>query len=154
VTSASIGLQRVNDASWAGIGAIVGGMLTGLFAWLTQRTKAGSDVEVAVLSEWQKLNGALSSRLSAVERDFAAYRTCVAEKFEELRAKHSTEIDEMRAQHRTEIDEMRKQHRAEMGALRELNEGLQRQIAQNSQSAAQLLSESPVTQPRDEDNGD
>jgi hypothetical protein len=136
---AVLGMQRMSDASWAGIGAIVGGMLTGLFAWLTQRTKAGSDVEVAVLSEWQKLNGALSSRLSAVEKDFAAYRTCVAEKFEELRAKHSTEIDEMR-----------KQHRAEMRAMRELNEGLQRQIAQNSQSAAQLLSASPVTQPKDD----
>jgi hypothetical protein len=129
----------MSDASWAGIGAAIGAIFTGLFAWLTQRTKAGSDVEVAAIAEWQKLYGALSDRLSAVEKEFSSYRTCVAEKFEELRTKHSTEIDEMR-----------KRHRAEMRAMRELNEGLQRQITQNSRSAAQLLSDSPVTQSKDE----
>lgn len=121
----------MSDVSWAGIGAAVGAFLTGLFAWLVQRSKAGTDIEVAVLAEWQKLNAALSGRVSDLEEQLAAVRRA----------------------HADEIDEMRKRHRAEMAALRSLNEGLQRQIAQNSQSTAQMLSESPVTKPRDGSDG-
>lgn len=129
----------MSDISWAGVGAAIGAFLTGLFAWLVQRNKGVTDIEVAVLSEWQKLNGALSDRLGAVEREFAAYRTKMASEIEVLRTKHGTEIEEMRRQHRTE-----------MKSLRDLNEGLQRQIAQNSHSTAQMLSGSPVTRPKDD----
>jgi predicted PilT family ATPase len=122
----------VPDYSWAALGAAIGGLITGLFAWLVQKNKGGTEIEVAVLAEWQKLNGALSNRLSTVEKDFAAYRACMAQKIEELHTRHSSEIDEMR-----------KQHRAEMRAMRELNDGLQRQIAQNSQSTASLLGQLP-----------
>lgn len=141
----------MSDVSWAGIGAAIGAFATGLFAWLTQRTKATSDVEVAVLREWQKLNGALSERLSTVEKDFAAYRSKMSSELEDLRSRHAAEIDQMRKQHRGEIDEMRKQHREAMRAMRELNEGLQRQIAQNSKSTVALLSRSPVTKVEDDD---
>jgi nucleosome binding factor SPN SPT16 subunit len=128
VASVAQGAEPVSDASWAGVGAAIGAIFTGVFAWATQRMKGGTDIEVAVLAEWQKLNGALSKRLSAVEAEFATYRTKVAK----------------------EIDEMRAKHRAEMRAMRELNDGLQRQIAQHSQSTANLLSDSPVTRPKDD----
>lgn len=109
----------MSDWSLAGIGAVIGAFLTGLFAWLTQRSKSGSDIEVAVIAEWQKLNAALASRVSALEKL----------------------VSELRRDHADEIDELRKQHRTEMRALREQNEGLQRQIAQTSHSTAHLLSD-------------
>jgi predicted transcriptional regulator len=118
----------MSDASWAGLGAAIGAVVTGFFAWIVQRVKAHGDIEVAVLAEWQKLNGALSVRLAAVEREFAEYRTKMAANIEGLHTKHNREIDEMR-----------KQHRAEMKAMRELNEGLQRAIAQNSRSTVHLI---------------
>lgn len=116
------------DASNLGIGAVIGAIIAGFFAWLTQRNKGQTDTEVAVLAEWAKLNEALSNRLAAVEKEFAEYRQQIAKEFEDLRTRHSNEMDEMR-----------KTHRAEMRAMRELNDGLQRQIAQNSQSAAHLI---------------
>ena len=118
----------MTDVGSIGSGAVAGGLLTGIFTWLAQRRRADSDVEVAVLNQWQKLNGALSDRLTAVEKDFADYRSEMSKAMADLRSKHAAEIDQMR-----------KQHRAEMHSMRELNEGLQRQIAQNSQSTAQLL---------------
>lgn len=139
----------MSDISWAGIGAAIGAFVTGLFAWLGQHRKSETDIEVAVLAEWQKLNGALADRLASVEKEFSTYRTTVSGQFEQLHLKHGTEIDEMRRSHRSEIDEMRKTHRAEMRAMRELNEGLQRQIAQNSQSTASLLGASPVVKAKD-----
>jgi uncharacterized protein YlxW (UPF0749 family) len=120
----------MSDASFAGMGAAIGAAITGLFSWAVQRNRGGTDIEVAVLAEWQKLNAALSERVSALEKELA-----------EVRRSYANELDRMRSRHR---DEMRSQ--------RELNEGLQRQIAQNSQSAAQLLGASPVTHPKDEDN--
>lgn len=120
----------MSDVSFAGLGAAIGAFVAGVFAWLTQRNKSGTDIEVAVLAEWQKLNAALSGRVSALE----------------------TELSEVRRAHSRELDEMRRTHRAEMTAMRELNEGLQRQLAQNSQSTAMMLSKSPVTEVRDEDD--
>ena len=140
---ASAGVMPVSDVGNIGSGAVAGSLITGALAWLAQRRRAESDVEVAVLNQWQKLNGALSDRLTAVERDFAEYRSEMSKSMADLRSKHAAEIDQMREQHRTEIDEMRRQHRTEMKAMRELNEGLQRQIAQNSQSTAQLITKSP-----------
>jgi methyl-accepting chemotaxis protein len=128
------------DFSWAGIGVAIGAFVTGLFAWLAQRSKSGTDIEVAVLAEWQKLNGALSKRLADVEQEFADYRRRISDEFEQLRDKHAAEVNEMR-----------EGHRAEMRALRELNDGLQRQIAQNSKSTAQLLGRTPV--PKDKPDG-
>lgn len=110
-------MTSAGDFSWAAIGAAVGSVITGLFSWLVQRSKSGTDIEVAVIAEWQKLNSALSDRVSELER----------------------QISDLRRTHADEMDEMRKKHRAEMRQLRELNEGLQRQIAQNSQSAATLI---------------
>jgi uncharacterized protein YicC (UPF0701 family) len=120
----------MTDASWAGAGAAVGALITGFFAWVVQRVKAGSDIEVAVLAEWQKLNAALSQRVSALEKELG-----------EVRRSHSTELEEMREKSEARAQE----HRAEVAELRRLNDGLQRQIAQNSQSTASLLSRSPVT---------
>jgi hypothetical protein len=120
----------MSDASFAGLGAAIGAFFTGIFAWLIQRNKGGTDIEVAAIAEWQKLYSALSGRVSDLE----------------------SELAQVRRDHATEIEEMRKRHRSEMRAMRELNEGLQRQIAQNSQSTAQLLSNSPVTHPKDEDD--
>lgn len=107
----------MSEWSWAAVGAALGAFLTGLFAWLTQRSKGSTDIEVAVLAEWQKLNAALSARLTAVEKELA----------------------ELRIRHAEEIEELRETHRAEMTVMREQNEGLQRQIAQNSQSTAHLI---------------
>lgn len=114
------------------IGAGIGSAVTGLFAWLSQRSKGATDIEVAVLAEWQKLNSALSERVGALERELA----------------------KVRREHADEIDEMRAKHRAEMRALRELNEGLQRQIAQNSHSTAHLMGNDPVTYRKDGEDGD
>lgn len=118
----------MNDVSWAGLGAAIGALITGLFAWLGQRSKSGADIEVAVIAEWQKLNAALSGRVSQLEKD----------------------LSDVRRAHSAELEEMRRKHRAEMRVLRELNEGLQRQIAQNSQSTAHLMGGDPVTQPKDD----
>lgn len=110
------------------IGAVVGAFVMGLFNWLIQRSKGGTDQSVAVIAEWSKLNKGLADRLAAVEKAFADYRLQVAR----------------------EIDEMRAKHRAEMRALRELNEGLQRMIAQNSQSSANLIGDFPAKPRGDE----
>ena len=110
----------MNDYGWTAIGATIGSSITGLFAWLTQRSKGSSSLEVAVIAEWQKLNAALSDRVSDLERQIA----------------------ELRRSHTDEIEEMRREHRAELDALHKLNEGLQRQIAQNSQSTAHLIDKS------------
>lgn len=121
-------IAAMNDLGWAAVGGAIGAFFTGLFAWLAQRTQGASSIEVAVLSEWQKLNAALSDRLSAVEQEFAKYRIDM-----------SREMALRDRQHAEELREIREKHRSEMRALRELNEGLQRQIAQNSQSGANLL---------------
>jgi cell division protein FtsB len=60
----------------------------------------------------------------------------------------------LRKKHADEMEAMRTRHRVEMRQMRDLNEGLQRMIAQNSQSTAHLISDSPVTQPRDDDDAD
>lgn len=129
-----------NDLGWGAIGAVIGVFLTGLFGWLTQRSKGETDQGVAVLAEWGKLNDALKARIEAVEKECA-----------EMRREHAAEVDDMHRRHRAEVDEMRRQHRAEMRAMRELNEGLQRMIAQNSQSTAYLIGDSPVTKGNGDD---
>lgn len=112
----------MNGVGWTVVGVAIGAFITGLFGWLGQRTKSGAEIEVAVLAEWQKLNAALAERVSMLEKQLA----------------------DVRRQHADEIDEMRRQHRAEMSHLRELNEGLQRQIAQNSQSTAHMMGDFPT----------
>jgi hypothetical protein len=129
-----------NDFGVGAIGAVIGAAVAGFFAWLAQRTKGESDHSVAVLAEWGKLNKGLADRLAAVEKAFADYRQQVA-----------ADMAKMREDCRRENEEMRVKHRAEMRALRELNEGLQRMIAQNSQSTAHLIGELPVTKPKDGD---
>lgn len=57
------GATPMSEVSWVGIGGAIGAFLTGLFAWLIQRSKGGTDIEVAVLAEWQKLNGAQSEEI-------------------------------------------------------------------------------------------
>lgn len=106
-----------DSVSWGAIGAVFGAAITGFFAWLSQRGKSHAEIEVAVLGEWQKLNSALSDRVGALELELA----------------------NVRRKHADEIDEIRNKHRAEMKAMRELNEGLQRAIAQNSHSSAHLI---------------
>lgn len=108
-----------DSVSWGAVGAVIGAAITGFFAWLAQRGKSHAEIEVAVLAEWQKLNSALSDRVSALE----------------------LELSNVRRKHADEIDEIRNKHRAEMKAMRELNEGLQRAIAQNSQSTAHIIGE-------------
>jgi hypothetical protein len=129
-----------NDFGWAAVGAFIGALVTGLFGWLVQRSKSETDHEVAILAEWSKLNQGLANRLSAVEQECA-----------KMRRDHAAEIESIRRDHAGEMEDMRKKHRTEMRGQRELNEGLQRMIAQNSQSAAQLLSDSPVTWPKDDE---
>lgn len=127
-----------NDFGWAALWAAVGATIAGVFAWLVQHAKSATDHEVAILAEWSKLNKGLADRLSAVETECA-----------QMRKDHAAEIENIRRDHATEMDDMRRKHRAEMRAMRELNDGLQRMIAQNSQSAAQLMGDSPVTRPQD-----
>lgn len=117
--------------SWGAVGAVVGALITGVFSWLSQRGRSNAAIEVAVLAEWQKLNTALSDRVSALEK----------------------ELSEVRRAHANEIEEMRREHSAEMKAMRELNEGLQRQIAQNSKSTASLMGDSPVTKRKEDRSG-
>jgi hypothetical protein len=137
-----------NDFGWAAVGAFIGALVTGLFGWLVQRSKSETDHEVAILAEWSKLNKGLADRLSEVERECAEMRKDHAAEIESVRRDHAIEIESIRRDHAREMEDMRKKHRTEMRGQRELNEGLQRMIAQNSQSAAQLLSDSPVTQPK------
>ena len=124
-----------DDWSFGVIGVAVGAVIAGLFAWLTQRSKGETDERLAVRAEWEKLTSALAGRLADVEKELA-----------DLRAQSSKDMAELRKQHANELDEMRKAHRVEMHQMRDLNEGLQRMIAQNSQSAAHLMGERPVPQ--------
>jgi hypothetical protein len=110
-------------ALWAALGAIFGTIVAGFFAWLTQRSKGDTERDVAVLAQWERLTAALSDRITALENELA----------------------EVRRSHSGEIEEMRKTHRAEMRTLRALNDGLQRMIAQNSQSTAHLIGETPAS---------
>lgn len=140
--------MQADSFGWAALWTAIGALVTGLLAWLTQRSKGDTDRDVAVIAQWEKLTSALSGRISAVEAELAAVRTA-----------HANEIDELRRTHRAEIDEMRKTHRIEMRTMRELNEGLQRMIAQDSQSTARLISDSPISgslnraYPTDEEGG-
>lgn len=109
----------MSDLGTAAIWTAIGAVIAGLFAWLVQSSKGTTDIEVAVIAEWQKLNLALSERVSALEKT----------------------LSEVRSAHAKEMEEIRNKHRTEMRRLRELNEGLQRQIAQNSQSTAHLMGE-------------
>lgn len=128
----------MSDISWAAIGAAIGAIVTGFFAWLVQQSKGEVDRDVAVITQWEKLTSALSARISAIEKELA-----------DVRSNHATEIEEIRRAHSAEIEEMRRTHRAEMRALRDLNQGLQRQIAQNSSSTAHLMGDLP----KDDGNG-
>jgi formiminotetrahydrofolate cyclodeaminase len=132
-----------NDFGVGAIGAFIGvaatALISGVFNLLGKRQEGETDQSVAVLAEWSKLNKGLADRLGAVEKEFSDYRQQVAR-----------DMDKMRDDCRRENEEMRAKHRAEMRAMRELNEGLQRMIAQNSQSTANLLSDSPVTRPKDD----
>lgn len=139
-----------NDIGWAALWAVVGAALTGLFAWLTQRSKGRSDQGVAVIAEWSKLNTGLANRLTDVERDCAAMRREHAEEIERMRKAHASEMEAMRKAHAAEIDDMRQKHRDDMRTQRDLNEALQRMIAANSQATAQMISASPVTQVKDD----
>jgi Skp family chaperone for outer membrane proteins len=132
-----------NDLFVGAIGAAIGAFVTGIFAWLTQRQKGSTEQSVAVLAEWSKLNEALADRLAAVEKECA-----------QMRKDHAAEIENIRRDHSAEMDALWTKHRRDMRAQRELNEGLQRMIAANSQSAAYLISDSPVSQARDEDDED
>jgi len=143
----------MSDISLAGIGAAVGAFFTGLFAWLVQRTKGDSAAEVAAMGEWHRIYNAVSGRLAAVETECAEQKKQQAADMAEMRIEHSRELAEIRAEHSKEIDEIMEVHHSGLAAMRELNEGLMRQIAQNSQSAAQLLSDSPVTHPKDAPDG-
>jgi Skp family chaperone for outer membrane proteins len=137
--ASSLHMNTGSDVGIAATAASLGALVTGFFAWLIQRAKGGTDIEAVVIAEWKALFGGVSDRLATVEREFTEYRMKVSKQFEE-----------MREQHAREKEDLRRKHEAEMHAQRELNEGLQRQIAQNSQSSAHMLSRSPVTQVRDE----
>lgn len=139
-----------NDISWGAIGVFIGGIVTGLFAWLVQKSKGGTDTELAVLAQWEKLTKGWAERLSAVEKDFSEYRTKMSKEIEELRRDHAAELEKIRRDHSAEIDEMRTKHRTEMRKLREQNDGLLKMIAQNSRSTAQLMGDTPVTQAKDD----
>jgi Mg2+ and Co2+ transporter CorA len=119
-------------ALWAALGAIFGTIVAGFFAWLTQRSKGEADKNVAVIGEWSKLTAALSERITEVEKELAS-----------VRSSHAAEIEAIRKAHSTEIDEMRKAHRAEMRTMRNHNDGLERMIAQNAQSTAQIMGKAP-----------
>lgn len=130
--------------------ALAGAAITGLFTWLAQRGKNKTDQSVAVLEQWSKLNSGLATRLADVERDCAQMRRDHGDEIEKMRKDHAAEMEAMRKAHTAEVDDMRAKHRTDMRAMRLLNEGLQRQIAQNSQSTAYLVSDSP-TQPSGDD---
>jgi gas vesicle protein len=126
----------MNDVGSGTIGAVLGAVVTAFIAAatgvFTQRSKSETDQSVAVLGEWSKLNKGLADRLAAVEKEFSEYRQQIA-----------ADMDKMRQDCRRENDEMRSRHRKEMRAMRELNEGLQRMIAQNSKSTAYLMGGMP-----------
>lgn len=113
---------------WGAFGAVFGTAITAIFAWMAQRNKGQVEETVAVRQQWEKLTGSLATRLSTVEREFAEYRQQMAK-----------QIADMEQRHAAERREERRRHDAELRAMRELNEGLQRQIAQNSQSVAHRL---------------
>lgn len=140
----------MNELSWGAIGAALGAFVAGLWTWLTQRGRSRTEIEIAALAEWKEISKGWADRLEAVERDFAAYRTKMAEDIEELRRDHAAELEKIRRDHADELDEIRRHHRTEMKKLRDHAEGLERQIAQNSQSTAHLMGDSPVTKPKND----
>lgn len=144
--------MQADSFGWAALWGAIGAMVTGILAWLTQRNKGDTERDVAVITQWQALTASLSDRLDGavrriddVEKELANVRKDHAAEIAEIRRAHSSEIAQMRQDHRVEIDDMRKKHRAEMNAMRDLNEGLQRMIAQDSQSTARLIGDTPVT---------
>lgn len=56
----------MSELSWTAIGVAIGALITGLFAWLVQRSIGGTAVEVAVMTEWEKLNGALAAEIDRI----------------------------------------------------------------------------------------
>src|SRR3712207_247236 len=134
------GLTVGDGPLWAAAGALI----AGIFTLLAQKLRGKTDETVAVLGQWQELLNAhkasaaqeialLKGRVGMLEKELAEVRDTASKGMAELRKAHATELDEVRTKHRTE-----------MKSLRELNEGLQRMIAQNSQSTAQLISEDPT----------
>lgn len=166
MTSDRLASQKVfGDASvstWIGaVGVVAGAIITGFFGWLglrhrarhdaaTAKTTSAAAIEVAVISEWQKLNRALADRVTGVEKELAQVRSEHAAELEKIRKDHAEEIQKIRRDHSAEIDTMRRQHREEMRELRDQNdelrrqnEGLMRMISQNSHSTAHLMGDDP-----------
>lgn len=48
-----------NDLGWGALVAVVSAIIGGLFGWLSQRRKSEAEIEVVVIAQWEKLNGAL-----------------------------------------------------------------------------------------------
>lgn len=124
--------------------AVVGAVVAGLFALIVQALRGKTDETVAVLSHWQEL---LDAHKASATAEIAALKGRVSDLEKvvaDVRDQASKDAAELRKRHADEMDAMRVKHRAEMRGMRELNEGLQRMIAQNSQSTAQLMGDSPV----------
>lgn len=102
-------------------------LITGMFAWLSQRTKGEIDLSATVMGEWQKLIAAHQLQIKGLVEEISDLRSRLAtaeKEIMELRAEY--------AEHREHAaDEIR--HRDE--TITSLN----RMIAQNSQSSAALL---------------
>ena len=131
-SDSAIGRSMAVNDEW-GIGALgvaIGAFIAGLWAWLTQKSKGGTDVEVAAIGEWQKLYKALSGRVSELELARARDRE-----------EHAREVAQLIKDHSDAMEALKANHREEMKELRNYCEGLERHIAQNSQSRAHLLSD-------------
>lgn len=61
-------------ALWAALGALFGTVVAGFFAWLTQREKGGSERDIAVIAQWERLTNALTQRIDTLEEEVRELR--------------------------------------------------------------------------------
>lgn len=136
--------------------AVVGASIAGLFTLAVQKLRGQTDETVAVMGQWKALLDAhkqtadaeiatLKERISTIEKELVQVRDKASKDLIKVRDQASRDLAEQRKRHAAEREADQKKHEAEMAQMRALNEGLQRIVAQNSQSTAHLIGETPVT---------
>jgi cell shape-determining protein MreC len=118
-------LIPVDSSITTGLIGFIGGTITVLFGFWTQRRKSDIDESALVLGKWKELVDQHQQAIKDIREEFSEYKRTALFEIAELR--------ERLAEAENRIRELETE-----------NAGLKRAIAQNSQSTATLLGSTPI----------